>query len=538
MASLSIQIKVIFMIVAMAIFLAIQTVVMMVNTASVEDSLHHYQQIDSPELHNAYQLRMSVIQVQQWLTNVSATRGMDGLDDGFDQAKVYADQFRNVIIEMSNLNPENAESYQSILAPFDAYYQAGKMMAQVYVDKGPKEGNAMMPNFDAAAEHLSNQLNPVIDSVINRSQLRLDHIEADSIQNMNLVYIFSAIYVLVLILLYWGANSSVIRPINHVSDIIRDIAEGEGDLTKRMDDNPKTELGRLGGWMNQFMGNLSNMIQDVRSMTSEMANSSQSLSIIAQKTSRGIEQQCHQTEQAATAMNEMSATVREVAQNAAGADEAAIQANHQAEEGSKVVNQTVVDIGQLADDVERASKVIQDLEKDSENIGAVLEVIRGIAEQTNLLALNAAIEAARAGDQGRGFAVVADEVRTLASRTQDSTLEIQQRIESLQSGSRSAVEVMERSRERAHATVERASQAGSALEEITAAVASITDLNAQIATASEEQSAVAEEINENIINISRVADETADGAQSTATSSEQLTSMAEQLQSMLARFKV
>jgi methyl-accepting chemotaxis protein len=262
------------------------------------------------------------------------------------------------------------------------------------------------------------------------------------------------------------------------------------------------------------------------------------MSLVMEETKRDTLQQQSETSQVVTAMNEMTATVQEVARHATEAAAAASNADHASVDGKKVVLSTMNAIEALSSEVHSAANVISQLEKDSENIGTVLDVIKGIAEQTNLLALNAAIEAARAGEQGRGFAVVADEVRTLASRTQQSTQEIQTMIENLQVGAQSAVKVMDESRAKAEDSVSQAAKAGGSLEEITHSVSQINDMNTQIATAAEEQSAVAEEINRNIVNISEIVDRTADGANQTSIASEELASLAAQLQQLVNQFKV
>ena len=262
------------------------------------------------------------------------------------------------------------------------------------------------------------------------------------------------------------------------------------------------------------------------------------MSLVMEETKRDTLQQQSETSQVVTAMNEMTATVQEVARHATEAASAANKADHASVEGKKVVLSTMNAIEALSSEVHSAANVISQLEKDSENIGTVLDVIKGIAEQTNLLALNAAIEAARAGEQGRGFAVVADEVRTLASRTQQSTQEIQAMIENLQVGAQTAVKVMDESRAKAESSVSQAAKAGGSLEDITHSVSLINDMNTQIATAAEEQSAVAEEINRNIVNISEIVDRTADGANQTSIASEELASLAAQLQQLVNQFKV
>ncbi|MEH6472895.1 MAG: methyl-accepting chemotaxis protein [Halopseudomonas sp.] len=244
-----------------------------------------------------------------------------------------------------------------------------------------------------------------------------------------------------------------------------------------------------------------------------------------------VSEQQLQTDQVATAMNQMTATVQEVAQ----------AADQQAKSGHAVVNGTIESINTLASEVERASGVIEALAQDSNSIGGILDVIRGIAEQTNLLALNAAIEAARAGEQGRGFAVVADEVRSLAKRTQESTEEIQQMIEKLQAGAGDAVAVMESGKTQAQQSVEKAAETGEALASIKqaiAAIAAINDMNIHIASASEEQSSVAEEINQNVVAISHSTDVTVENSAAIENVSREVAELSRQFHDITGRFKV
>ncbi len=327
-------------------------------------------------------------------------------------------------------------------------------------------------------------------------------------------------------------------PLKETNLFLQDVARGEGDLTVRIQVHNNDEIGQLGRNVNTFIEKLHTIIGQIADATSQLAAASEQLSTIMEQTKESIITQQKETTLVATAMTEMGATVQEVAQNAEGAASAAEQADTEAITGREVVNQTAEIITELAQDIEQSSHVIEKLRGDSENIGAMLDVIKSIAEQTNLLALNAAIEAARAGEQGRGFAVVADEVRSLAQRTQESTTEIESLIADLQGGAENAVDVMGQSRDLAGTTVEKALLADKSLGTITTAVASINQMNTQIATASEEQTSVSAEIQRNVINIQTIANETSQGAEQTASASAELANLSAQLSALVGQFKL
>jgi len=328
----------------------------------------------------------------------------------------------------------------------------------------------------------------------------------------------------------------LLKPLDKVVSNLQAIAEG--DLTQEIAITSNDELGVLQNAMQTTSSNLRDVLQMINTMAHELEQSASDMITVSSETRTGIQNQQSSIHQVATAMTEMASTVAEVARNANMAADSANGANNQAIEGQTIVDQAATSIGQLASDVENASAVIVGVQQDSEAIGSVLDVIRGIAEQTNLLALNAAIEAARAGEQGRGFAVVADEVRTLASRTQESTQEIQGMIERLQAGSKNAVDVMEASRTRAEETVQLANKTGSSLHDITAAVGTITDMNIQIASAVEEQNSVTSDVNRNIVEINTIVDSSAEGSEKVMQSSESLNNLTLELNNLVGRFKL
>ncbi len=343
--------------------------------------------------------------------------------------------------------------------------------------------------------------------------------------------------ILSFILSLWLARG-IIKPVNLTNTMLKDISEGEGDLTKRIVIMTNDEVGELGQNFNHFVQKLQKIISEIALVTSQIASSSEEMSVITQQTSLGVSKQNKETEQVASAMTQMTATVKEVNDNAEKASQAADSANKTAIEGNQVVEQTVQAINGLSDDVAESANVIKQLKGHSENIGNVLEVIKSIADQTNLLALNAAIEAARAGEQGRGFAVVADEVRTLAKRTQQSTQQIESLIEVLQSGANKAVDVMTKSCDRSRVTVDLAKNAGESLMSIGQAVETILHMNAQIVIATGEQHVVTEDIARSVVNIQMVSEETELGAQQTSQASAQLAHLSVQLATMVGQFRI
>ncbi len=335
---------------------------------------------------------------------------------------------------------------------------------------------------------------------------------------------------------YWLVNVILLKRLKRISEIANAISQNDVSHECKMQSNDL--IGEIIDAFNQMAANLRNMIGQISGATTQLAAAAEETSTITDETSRGVQQQQAEIDSIASAMDEMTSTVQEVARSAAEASRAADNADHDAKSGALVATEALGGIDALLGEVDSAAQVIRNLEKESENIGSVLDVIRGIAEQTNLLALNAAIEAARAGEQGRGFAVVADEVRTLASRTQQSTQEIHDMIQRLQDGAVNAVKVMEGAQSKAQSSSDHVENVAESLASIAGAVSNINDMNTMIASAAEEQSSVAAEMQANMNNIREVSDRSAEGSKQTAQASEELARLAAEQQELMSRFRL
>ncbi len=329
---------------------------------------------------------------------------------------------------------------------------------------------------------------------------------------------------------------SIVVPLSQSLSVAEVVAGG--DLTGDIQITGKDEPARLLQALKSMQHNLRDTIRRISESSTQLASAAEELSSVTEDATRGLHQQSQEIEQAATAVNQMTAAVEEVANNAVATSEASRESDRIARQGREQVQQTVTSIEFLAGDVTNNAAQVEALAQKVHGISKVLDVIRSIAEQTNLLALNAAIEAARAGDAGRGFAVVADEVRALAHRTQQSTQEIEQMIGGIQQGTDSAVSSMQQSNSRARSTLKLAKSAGSALEEIASAFTLINERNLVIASASEEQAAVAREVDRNLMNIRDLAMQTSAGANQTSAASQELSKLAVDLNGMVARFSV
>lgn len=491
--------------------------------------------VSVPVLNKTHELKLSVVQVQQWLTDISATRAKDGLNDGFDEAENNAQKFKTLINELAQLSPEHSQIYRDMLPVFDAYYTTGIKMAKAYIDEGPEGGNKMMTEFDKVAAAMSTEVDNLLEQTIESMNTALkEQVLAE--QSSKTYFIMGSLSIFIGIgFLYFVMN----RSLSHLPAAIKNINEvAHGDLTISIQSHSTDEIGLLLNSVEKLRIHLVEMISQISSTTNQLTNSSNEIIQTTHDTSEFTNSQQSETQLVATAMNQMTSTIQEVVRNINITAEKSNSTRSEADTGKSLIQQASSQMHNLSDKLDTASNTIQQLEQDTTSITLILDVIRGISEQTNLLALNAAIEAARAGEQGRGFAVVADEVRALASRTKESTEEINQMIEKLLSGSQQAVEVTDICKEQARTVVDQVTSVSGSLAIITDSVAEISDMSNQVASATEEQAAVSEEINRNIVRIEGLSNNIVERIARLSSSSDELTNQSNTLYGMVQAFKV
>ncbi|PWU30395.1 methyl-accepting chemotaxis protein [Pseudomonas sp. RW407] len=420
--------------------------------------------------------------------------------------------------------PEQQANYQAVVNALHDYRKAlDRYRNEV---NGSQQARNQMRDSGLLIEKLSVELSD--DQTAKRDE--------DASHAKQLLALASLIVLVLGVLAAWLITRQIVLPLRQSLAAAARIADG--DLSQELRVERRDELGQLQASMQRMSQSLRELIGRIHDGVTQIASAAEQLSAVTEQTSAGVNNQKSETDQVATAMTEMATTVLEVARNAEEASEAASAADREAGAGAQAVSEAVGQMDRLAGEVGRSNEAVQQLKRESEKIGSVLDVIKAVAEQTNLLALNAAIEAARAGDAGRGFAVVADEVRALARRTQQSTEEIEELIAGLHSGTQQAVQRMESSRALTDNTLDLARRAGERLEAITRTVSGIQSMNQQIAAAAEQQSAVAEEINRSVLSVRDISEQTAAASEETAASSVELARLGNELQGLVGRFRL
>ncbi len=431
-------------------------------------------------------------------------------------------QTKQLVSDFLQAHKEMGVAYRKGLDEFKAsdfdHHAGDKAVAGI--DRAPTK---LLEN---AAKEISQLANDTVNQTIAASKDDL----ALSVTLLVVVFILTAIVIVLFI------NTQVVRPTVKIQNLLAKIADG--DLSQMMEIQTRDEFGRIATSVNQVQKNLGDVVRRLVSVADQVNGSSEEVSRITESNLQALSSQREEMEMVATAMNQMTMTIHEVAKNATETSQQAKDADHLAGQGNQKVSEVIGAISQLSVEIQGLAGEVQALEADSTEIGSVVDVIHNIAEQTNLLALNAAIEAARAGEQGRGFAVVADEVRTLADKTRKSTQDIQAMIERLQLGTRKAASAMQQGTENVESTVVLAEEAGTALGQITQGINIISGANIQIASAAEEQGAVAEEINRNIVSVNNLSIQVHESGTATSDSTRKLAELSNEMVELSAHFKL
>ncbi|RDS92446.1 methyl-accepting chemotaxis protein [Pseudomonas fluorescens] len=417
-------------------------------------------------------------------------------------------------------------------------YQQGLAQSFILADKqqGAELNKLLLVDMKTVVDGSGAQLNALADYYNAQINQQGQAAESQYSRSRTMVFGFVIVAGLSTVLLAWLLTRSIVGPLSHAVRAAENVAQG--DLTQTVDVSGDDEVTRLLVALKTMQANLRGTLQLIRQSAGQMASSATDLNGITDQSSRSLQKQTAEIEQAATAVNEMTSAADEVARNAVSTSESTRLSNETAREGQHRVGETVSAIQALSTNIGETSTLVQNLAEQSRDIGKVLDVIRSIAEQTNLLALNAAIEAARAGESGRGFAVVADEVRALAHRTQQSTLEIDQMVTAMRTGSNDALSSMQSSTQRATDTLALAEGAGGALSQITDSIDQIHQRNLVIASAAEEQAQVAKEVDRNIVNIRDLSAQSSSGAGQINGSSRELAQLAVSLNEAVAKFQL
>jgi methyl-accepting chemotaxis protein len=491
---------------------------------------------DFPSLRVFDRVLFGMERINDQLKTAATTGDAEPLQQAQKNKSALLEAFRQV----ADLEPQLSAEIDRLQAGFNDYFNQAYELSSAMV-----QGTA---DYDRLAQQ-SAQMNKAYDAVkktmeefqtrqLETFENRFEQTSATAARLVKLGLLMGTVTMVLLILVTVPVVLGIKRNLLQVVNSLKDIAEDNGDLTMRITSNSRDEIGQLVFWFNSFIAKLQSVIARVVKTSTPLAELASRLNEVADSANSSIDLQRDTTNRAKLAIDEISGSVADVANSATLAAQAAADAHNTAIEGQNIVTQTVSSIQSLARNVMEIQSVIRQLEADSSRVGSVLDVIKSVAEQTNLLALNAAIEAARAGEQGRGFAVVADEVRTLASRTQESTLEIQDTIGKLQQVAKSAVLVMEESARQAQVSVENANHAGSSLQAINHSISNINQMNEKIARATHAQSRVVQEIVETISEIHDRSTKTAEGSALLSSVSQQLVGLARDMSQVTRSFRV
>ncbi len=484
-------------------------------------------------------LNEKMLRIRVTAYRIVVDREPAALRDAVARLDELSGQLRDARSQYEALISSDSEraQYQSMDTALADFLRVNQQLIQLSEQDRLEEIHALLPaDYSSLSERLAVEFEKLLEINQGASRVSAEQAEAEFRKAITGVVIFMLVAAALTALLAVLLTRSIVKPLGEAVKFAGTVASG--DLTDDIAVSGGDEPAQLLGSLKSMQQSLRRTIQGIVDSSTQLASAAEELNAVTEDSSKGLLQQNQEIEQAATAVNEMTTAVDEVARNAVATSEASRDSDHTARQGQEQVNKTVDSISHLAEDVTATAGQVEQLAEKIRHISTVLDVIRSIADQTNLLALNAAIEAARAGDAGRGFAVVADEVRALAHRTQQSTQEIEQMINGIQQGTDQAMGSMQASNERAHSTLELARAAGAALQQITEAISHITERNLVIASASEEQAQVAREVDRNLVNIRDLAVQTSAGANQTNAASQELSRLAIDLNGLVTRFRI
>ncbi len=534
--SLSVQHKILLIPFVGAIGFCIYLAVSLVTMSQIVDKLDQAYKIEYQLLQTSEYSLVRLDKIKETLGN-AATMGEADL---LVTAKKYADEMRAKLEQNIRTDKKNAAFLQSLVSDFNDYFSLAYALSKEMVD-----GTADFSTLGERSQAMSSKLTSLQEKLNKFHHERLksfnnafESVTSKAKSTSTIGLIVGSITIVLLFAVALPIAKTIRRSLKDIIDSMQNIAQDNGDLTVRLTTDSKDEIGDLVFWFNSFIEKLQGVIKNVVDTALPLAETANTIQALSVRTIDSFKKQSDSVIQSRQSVEEMSHSVADITTNAADAAEAARNANNEAVTGNQVVEKTVVGIRELADNVTKSADTINQLQEDTNRVNVVLEVIRGIAEQTNLLALNAAIEAARAGEQGRGFAVVADEVRNLASRTQESTEEINQMLGQLQSAATKAVTMMKSSRSSVEESVKSANEAGDSLVVITETVNTIADMNGAIAVATEQQSQISSLMVGHVEDIQACAEEASEASTEIATVASHLTELASDLEAVARQFKV
>lgn len=480
----------IFLAILGVVFLS-QSLALVVGESFVEEKMELQHSKIDPLIETAYQFQFHVVQIQQWLSDISATRGLDGLDDGMRLAEKHFNIASDLLDQLNSLQADVNTS--TLHGTLKQYYQEGVKMAEAYIEGGPSSGNALMANFDASASRMTEEMNVLLASVRGTKAATVKNINTEIESLTVTIQIGVVVNFLVLGLMLWMFKHQLFNPIQKFHQAVASLSSGELDLKERLSITGEDEISLISRDFNKILDKIAGVVNTLVERTRSMKGVSDQLKSVAEKTTHEAYEQQQQINLVATALTELLTSVEGVDSNASETSDQLRISSERLDQGFENIKSTEQDINTLVNLITSTAEVVSGLQTRTNEIESMLGMIKSVAEQTNLLALNAAIEAARAGEQGRGFAVVADEVRALASRTQDSTTEINTIITQLQEISQNTVSFMSDCVNRAEKTVESARETLNNIEYVHQSMDAISHQTTEISHSINEQKSVIEE---------------------------------------------